>query len=222
MKKILVIAMAAAVALTMGSCGGGKQQKVEFDQDSVEVDIYKDQTVYGLCGEGSAMNTLQIITDNGDTLNLNLDVAHEEDRVFGGYQVGDRMAVMLTKDKTGATIVINQTALLGDWVMPNPIDGDSEMGIRIKEGGIAESIEQSSIVYKTWRIFNGKLEILWQREGGGDMEESYQFELLKLAPDSLVYRDNEETYRYGRQKEPEKMDLHGLQLEDDADEFRID
>ena len=109
--------------------------------------------------------------------------------------------------------------------MPNPIDGSSEVGIRIKEGGIAESIDQSSIIYKTWKIFNGKLEILSQRDGGGDEEELNLYELVKLGPDSLVYktmnkpREEMETFEYSRWKPKPKVDLHGLELEDTGDEF---
>jgi hypothetical protein len=173
------------------------------------------------------MNTLQLLRDNGDTLVLSITNAMEAGQVFGGLQVGDRIAVFPNATNSEAVIVINQNALLGDWVMPNPIDGSSEVGIRIKEGGVAESIDQSSIIYKTWKLFNGRLEILSQRDGGGDEEELNLYELVKLGPDSLVYRtmnkprEEMETFEYSRWKEPEKMDLHGLQLEDAADEFHL-
>lgn len=231
MKKVLFFGvMTACIVITMASCGGGNQQQAtaEEETDSVTNLIPTDQTIYGICGEGSAMNTLQLLRDNGDTLDLNLTNAIEAGQVFGGLQVGDRMAVMTNPAKTEATIVINQNALLGDWVMPNPIDGSSEVGIRIKEGGIAESIEQSSIIYKTWKIYNGRLEILSQRDGGGDEEELNLYELVKLGNDSLVYktinkpREEMETFEYSRWKEPEKLDLHGLQLENAEDEFRLD
>ena len=221
--------MMAATVVTMVSCGGGNAQQpvAETEDDSVAITIPRDQTLYGICGEGTAMNTLQLLRDNGDTLMLRLTNALEAGQVFGGLQVGDRMAVMTNADQTEATIVINQNTLLGDWVMPNPIDGSSEVGIRIKEGGIAESIDQSSIIYKTWKIYNGKLEILSQRDGGGDEEELNLYEIVMLGADSLVYRtigkprEEMETFEYSRWKEPEKMDLHGLKLEDAQDEFRL-
>jgi hypothetical protein len=229
MKKLVFFGMMAATVVTMVSCGGGNAQQpvAETEDDSVAVTIPRDQTLYGICGEGTAMNTLQLLRDNGDTLMLRLTNALEAGQVFGGLQVGDRMAVMTNADQTEATIVINQNTLLGDWVMPNPIDGSSEVGIRIKEGGIAESIDQSSIIYKTWKIYNGKLEILSQRDGGGDEEELNLYEIVMLGADSLVYRtigkprEEMETFEYSRWKEPEKMDLHGLKLEDAQDEFRL-
>lgn len=241
MKKIAFKVMLAAVAVSMSSCFGGgnnRQQQVDaIENDSVVDYIPRDQTIYGLCGNGTAMNTLQLLTDNGDTLTMSLIFAQDNGKVFGGLQAGDRLAVVANKDKSEAMIVINQNTLLGDWVMPNPIDGSSEVGIRIKEGGVAESIDQSSIIYKTWKIFNGKLEILSQREGGGDMEETNLYEFVFLGPDSLVYktvsvekdpyngspqREDVEVFQYSRWKEPEPMDLHGLKLEDASDEFRID
>lgn len=229
MKKTTLLEMTATIVITMSSCGGsGNQQTQAFaETDSTEIQIPRDQTLYGICGNGTAMNTLQLLRDNGDTLNLSITRALEAGQVFGGMQVGDRMAVMANDDKSEALLVINQNTLLGDWVMPNPIDGSSEVGIRIKEGGIAESIDQSSIIYKTWKIYNGKLEILSQRDGGGDEEELNLYEIVKLGADSLVYktvnkpREEMETFEYSRWKEPEQMDLHGLQLEEAEDEFRL-
>ena len=109
--------------------------------------------------------------------------------------------------------------------MPDPIDGSAEVGIRIKEGGIAESIEMTNILYRTWKIVNGKLEILSVREGGGDQEELNLYEILTLGPDTLSYKtidkasDEEETFEYTRYKDNKKTDLRGLQLEDTQDEF---
>ena len=230
MRKNLFFWMAAASMTIMMSCGGngGRQQVAEEEVDTSAINVIPtDKTIYGLCGEGTAMNTLQLLRDNGDTLVLSITNAMEAGQVFGGLLVGDRLAVLPNATNSEAVIVINQNDLLGDWVMPNPIDGSSEVGIRIKEGGVAESIEQSSIIYKTWKIFNGRLEILSQRDGGGDEEELNLYELVKLGPDSLVYRtlnkprEEMETFEYSRWKEPEKLDLHGLQLEDAADEFHL-
>ena len=225
MKKFGIILLIAAAVLTMGSCGN-KTTAVPFDNgDSVNQSV--DSTLYGICGEATSMNMLQIIVDTGDTLMLDISYARDRDKVFGGLQVGDRIAVYANDNNSEAIIVINQNALLGDWVMPNPIDGSSEVGIRIKEGGVAESIDQSSIIYKTWKLFNGRLEILSQRDGGGDEEELNLYEIVKLGADSLVYRtlnkprEEMETFEYSRWKEPEQMDLHGLQLEDAADEFHL-
>ena len=167
------------------------------------------------------MNMLQMITDTGDTLMLDISNAKDNDLVFGGLQVGDRMAVLPNDTKTVAKTVINQTTLLGNWVMPNPIDGSDEVGISIKEGGVAESIDQGSIIYRTWRLSQGRLEIVLVRDGANDVEELNVYDIVKLTSDSLVYKDAEETFEYERQK-PKETYGEDVKLEDSSyDEFKM-
>lgn len=219
MKKIGIILLVAAAVLTMGSCGN-KTQKVPFDNgDSANMSI--DSTLYGICGEATSMNMLQMLTDTGDTLMLDISNANDNEHVFGGLQVGDRMAVVPNEDMTSAKIVINQTTLLGNWVMPNPIDGSDEVGISIKEGGVAESIDQGTIIYRTWRLVRGHLEIVLVRDGANDVEELNIYDILKLTADSLVYKDSEETFEYSRQK-PKETYGDDVKLEDASfDDFKM-
>lgn len=221
MRKIESTIVVAAAVLTMGSCGN-KGQQINYDYaDSAEVEtiINRDTTVYGICGDGSAMNTLQLLTDSGDTLNLSLEEAQEANQCFGGFSGGDRMAV-LQKDKTTAKRVINLSTLMGNWVMPNPLDGSSETGFRIKEGGIVDGIDQSSLIFKSWRIYNGQLEMIVVREGGSEVEESLIYDFVSLGADSLLLKDAEDVYRYGRQQEHKPNSKIKLE-ESSADDFRI-
>ena len=226
MKKLVILSVAMTTVMLL-SCGGKQQSQAEETQDSINIEeiVPKDHTIYGVCTDGTAMNTLEMVTDNGDTLLLSLTTAQEVGKVFGGLQVSDRVAVVADNAKKEAKLVINLNTLMGDWVMPDPIDGSSEIGIRIKEGGVAESIDQSVIVYRTWKIFNGELEIELMREGGGDEEEQNRYEILALGPDTLAYRtlgkprDETETFEYSRWKPKPKVDLHGLELEETNDEF---
>ena len=217
MKKLAVFTIVSAVVITMAACGG-KTEKVPFDNgDSADV-ANADPTIYGVCAEGTAMNTLQLITDMGDTLSIDISTAQENNKVFGGMHVGDRMAVVPNSGKDTALMVVNQATLLGNWVMPNPLDGSDEVGISIKEGGIAEGIQQSSIVYRTWRLTRGQLEIVMMREGGSEEDEIYLYDIVKLGADSLVYKDGEEIFEYSRQKPKEEYGKE-IQLEDSQNEF---
>lgn len=220
MKKLEIAFMIACVAFLMAGCGN-KNQQVPFDYgDSLDI-ANVDPTIYGVCGDGTSMNVIQIITDTGDTLSLSTTQAQENGLMFGGLQTGDRMAVVPNEDKTVAEIVINQATLLGNWVMPNPIDGSDEVGLRIKEGGIAESIDQSSIIYKTWRLTRGKLEIVLVREGGSEDEEVYLYDLVKLTADSLIYKDADDTFEYGRQRPKEEYGKDIILEESSSDDFKM-
>ena len=224
MKKLVFLGVAVAAVMLL-SCGGGRNQ-AEREKDSVDVnDLIRDHTLYGLCGGVPSASKLKVVTDNGDTLTLDVTLAKSDGRMFGYVRPGDRLALMVNKDQTAATQVINLNYLLGDWVMPDPLDGSDEVGIRIKEGGVAESIEMTNITYRTWRIFNGKLQITSIREGGTESEETNYYDILKLSQDTLVYRtidkpqDETETFEYTRWKEKVAPNLHGLKLEEHQDEY---
>ena len=218
MKKFALSALVAVVLLA--GCGESLNKKVPFEEVNIS-QIVRDTMIYGFCGEGSAMNTLQIITDTGDTLTLSTTGARERGLVLGGYAVGDEMAVSVNADTTAATLVVNKSALNGNWVLPNPVDGSSEMGISILKGGTAESIDQSTIVYKSWRLFNGKLQIVATRDDGIDMEEVLVFSIKKLTADSLILYDGEDIFDYSRQVIVPDEYL-GIDLDDgSAEEFRI-
>ncbi len=197
----MFLALGAIVGLSFSACGNKQNQNTTYvDTTLVDSSKIKDVTIFGLCGESSAMSTLELMTDMGDTLHLSLEDVKENNQVFGSYAPGDRMAVLISPDYKTVKRVINESVLMGNWMMPNPIDGSSEVGIRIKDGGIAESIEQTSIIYKTWKIVDGKLEITLVREGGGDEEETKWYTIDKLDGDSLVYHVDDEVYEYGRAK----------------------
>lgn len=194
-----ILTAVVAVALFFAGCKE-KKQKVEFEElDYTHSTPVKNSTLFGLCGEASAMNTLQLLTDNGDTLNLSIYKAKEQNKVHGGYSCGDRMAVMTNENHTEALLVINETTLLGNWLMLNPLDGSSEVGISLLEGGIVEGINQSILMYRAWRIFNGQLEIQLTREGGGDEDEVNHYDIIKLDADSLIFANTEDRFEYYRQ-----------------------
>ena len=218
MKKTVIFVMAAILAI---GCGGSK--KANFSEDleaEEELDAYRDSTIYGFCTDKSTGDILQIITDAGDTLNIKVANARENGDIKGGYNKGDEMAVVANGDSTIALLVINKTALLGNWVMPNPIDGSSETGISIRRGGSVESIDQNAVIYKSWRIYNGKLQITSTREDGVDVDETFIYSIKRITPDSLVIQDAEETFEYSRQIEVVEEEL-GIELDNGDDDFMM-
>jgi hypothetical protein len=215
MKKLLLALLGMPLLLATVGCGNSAP-KVPFDNgDSLEI-VNRDPTIYGICGVGTSMNSLQLIDDTGDTLLIDITAAREANQVFGGLQVGDRMVVMPGESDTEAAIVINQSTLLGNWIMPNPLDGSDELGVCIKEGGVAESIAQSTLIYHTWRLTRGQLEFVVVREGGSEEEETELYSFVKLTADSLVFRDSEEVFEYSRQRPKEE---YGSDVEIEHEEF---
>lgn len=200
----------AAVLLSIGGCGNKQQQNYDDYRDTTEVDVIDKPTIYGVAANTTTGDTLKLVTDNGDTLVIDITKAHKEMKVIGKIQQGDRMVVVSDPNKKYGEIVINQNMLLGDWIMPDPIDGGTNVGISIKEGGVAESIEMTNITYRTWKIVDGQLEIISIREGGGQEEEVNYYDITKLTADSLSYKNDEDSYEYSRYK---PRDEYGVDIE---------
>lgn len=169
------------LGLVVAGCDNKKSNTTITDNvsDSTEVDT----TVYGTCGEGTAMHTLELITDKGDTLTYTLEGTDTCSNVQGGLFVGDRLAVIAgpkCDEGVFARKVINLTSLLGKWTS---IDKSFE----IREGGIVEGGAKEPKPYTEWKILNGKLIL-----------SADTFDIYSLGADSLYLENNDGIYGYKR------------------------
>ena len=91
MKTFRNIILLTCAIIILG-CKDGKKSApvIEILTDSAAV----DSTVYGRCGEGTAMHTLELITDKGDTIVYTIEGLDTFSNVQGGLFVGDRIAVI--------------------------------------------------------------------------------------------------------------------------------
>ena len=194
---ILSIFMSLLVA---GCTESAKQPAAQQTPDSLIIDpnfspAEKDVTLYGLFLEYGG-DSLHMITDAGDTVSF----AASARAIKGRPNVGDRLAVVMDKNKRKARVAIDISMLMGVWMMPNPIDGSNEVGIRFLDGGIAEGVNQSTTVYQSWRLMNGKLLITSVDSDDESYVLTSTYRIQKLTPDSLVYSDENETLEYYRNK----------------------
>lgn len=183
MKGLVVVVL--ATFLVLGCVDRKPKQVADKDAASVE-ETNNDSTVYGVCGDGTAMHTLQIISDAGDTLmymlNSDGDVISD---VQGGLMVGDRLAIVgvQVNGERVAQKVINLTTLLGKW---SSLDKNFE----IQEGGGVQSfVKAESNPWTTWKILNGKL-----------LLNKDTFSVNTLGADSLYLENNEGIFAYRRQQ----------------------
>ena len=177
------------------ACNGNKQKNTD-NSAATDTATAADSTLYGICGEGTAMHTLQLITLTGDTLNLSLLPDDDEDAdtratVNGGLMCGDHLAVLATTTADGpiATKVINLTSLMGRWT-------SISRNFVIEEGGFVTSdIKAETRPYTSWKIFNGQLLL------GRDT-----FNIVTLGPDSLAIENHNGIYLYKRQLTSRRAD----------------
>lgn len=184
MKQIKLIFAFVILILVAYSCNNTPKAKPDTAIDETECET-PDSTVYGVCGEGTAMHTLQLISDLGDTLEYSLlDNEDNQADVQGGLMVGDRMAVIgsMVSGTRIATSVINITTLLGKWTS---IDKNFE----IEEGGVVTSnVKAENNPWTSWKILNGKL-----------LLNKDTFVVNSLGADSLYLENNKGIFVYKRQ-----------------------
>lgn len=181
MKK-LSIAVVLLASLVIAGCGG-KKNKTKVEYVSTLKQEANDSTVYGKCGEGTMMNTLELVTDSGDTVVYSIEEAAARGDVKGGLLAGDRMAVVPTLDADGnsaALSVVNITTLLGKWTC---LDRSFEL---LADGSVHSNVKEPH-PYTSWKLFNGKL-----------LLSSDTFSICSLGSDSLLLSNGNGTVGYRR------------------------
>lgn len=188
------VAMLCASILLMALVGCNA--KKEKPQPVAEAhDEIVDTTVYGVCGDGTSMHSLQLVTDAGDTLTYTiLDAEADLDgevsggivsNVEGGLMSGDKVAVtgMKIDGELIANRVINVTSLLGHWT-------SLDKNFEIEEGGtVCSNVKAETNPWTSWKILNGQL--LLNRD---------TFDITSLGADSLYIENQKGIYIFKRQK----------------------
>lgn len=184
MKKLFYIVVALLPLFVVNSCKNKRQAAVISPTDSVQVEETNDSTIYGVCGEGTSMHSLELLSDTGDSLNVIINEG-DSDIVQGGLLCGDRIALVAYKDADGEYVaqhVINLTSLLGKWTS---IDKNFE----ILEGGeVKNNVKVETNPWTSWKILNGML-----------LLNADTFNIRKLGPDSLYLENKVGIFAFKRQ-----------------------
>lgn len=186
MKKLVYVAMALVLTFAFESCKDKKTNPVIGAVDSTGIDDDEaDSTIYGVCGEGTSMHELQLISDAGDTLNVFIS---DEDPgiVQGGLLSGDRIALIANEDADGQYVaqkVINLTSLMGKWTS---LDKNFEI---IEGGEVKNNVKAETNPWTSWKILNGKL-----------LLNKDTFSINTLGPDSLLLENRVGIFTFKRQE----------------------
>lgn len=186
MKHLKWTILLFAVIIAATGCNDKKPATIGFNDSLLaESERVPDTTIYGRCGEGTAMHTLELITEKGDTVSYSLENGDTLADVQGGLLVGDRLAVIAGTDNDGnryARKVLNLTTLLGKWI-------SLDKNFEIQEDGVVISNVKEPKPYVTWKIYNGRLIL-----------SADTFDVYSLGADSLYLENDKGIYAYKRIK----------------------
>lgn len=187
MKKLIVVALPLLVAaFLIAGCKDKNKNNVGDGIDSTDVELMvSDSTVYGVCGENTAMHSLELITDASDTLRFVLNEDENGDvNVLGGLLAGDRLAVVEGPEVDGEKLakkVINITTLLGKWTS---LDKNFEIQ---DDGTVRSTVQAEKNPWTSWKIVNGRLVL--NRD---------TFDINNLGSDSLYLENKNGIFVYKR------------------------
>lgn len=189
MKKLLDLSLILVVLVCCTQCvrKPGPSGAKEPEADSVGVGLDGDTAVYGICGEETAMHTLQLITNTGDTLTYMVyDNDDAPSMVKGGLLVGDRLSVQGYRDADGEWIaqqVVNLSSLVGKWT-------SLDKNFEIEEGGTVKSyVKAENHPWTLWKMYNGQIIL-----------NTDTFAINELGNDSLYLENKVGIFAYKRQK----------------------
>lgn len=186
MKHISYIIAALTVVCCVSACQEKKNNPtVAPNAELTEAKPVADTTVYGKVIDGG-QSVLQLQTDTGDTIEYVLETPEGESvSVLGGYNVGDRLAIIATKfnGENLVTKAINLLSLQGHWT-------SLDKNFTIEEDGTVKSdVKAESNPWTSWKILNGKL-----------LLNKQAFDIDQLGSDSLALEDSTGIYVFKRQK----------------------
>lgn len=185
MKKIFWVVLAIGTMMATNSCKNKNTASVISTNDSIEVEDANDSTIYGVCGEGTSMHNLELVSDDGDTLSVFIDDEKPE-VVQGGLLAGDRVALLAYKAQDGEMVaqkIINLTSLLGKWTS---LDKNFDL---LEGGEVKNNVKAETNPWTSWKILNGKL-----------LLNKDTFDIDNLGPDSLMLENHQGIYVFKRQE----------------------
>lgn len=157
-----------------------KADEIKIDKEDTEsAETIIANEVRGVVGEGTSMHSLELITDQGDSLTL-----FYENNAIGGLTCGDWVDVSYDNTGSGGELtarsIVNLTALAHLW----KIDAKQHLEINLK--GDATSYGMP-ISYQSWEVEGDKLILIGTAAAD-------TFHIVMLSEDSL-YMKGKKTYK---------------------------
>ena len=171
------------VAALLFSCDGKKANEKELEVEIKPLDeipgIYE---MRGTIGDGSSMNVLECISEDGDTIYIDINAQE----ITGGLHIGDEIDIIynVTKDENVASVAVNLTSLQHLWTQRGS-DGRRQ-SLELDSKGRATTYDMT-VDYDSWEVKDGLLLLHSPNKPGEEKPAAVDtFEIMQLTPDSLV------------------------------------
>lgn len=158
--KRLTNLMLSLICLSFYSCdwktnGSGQDQSDSIDTNAfsiISVELPRFMEVTGTVGDGTSMNSLELITEKGDTLLLNTTGTN----FIGELYVGQKIDVFYNsiEDEDVASVVVNLTQMQSKWAQVNRMG--EKVGMWLTPDGKVLT-DSTDVGYTRWAICDGAI-----------------------------------------------------------------
>lgn len=168
------------------------------------------KTLSGVVYDAS-MNTITLITDKGDTVNISTMNANPKE--VPGVLIYDSVKIRCENKDVDGMKVLTATELTilahspyyfiqGTWVEPNPINPKEIQGFKLNENSTASSINMATLQFTGWNLDDKTLMLTGKSIGNGQTIESTDtFHIIRVDADSLILsKDGQIVWKLGREK----------------------
>ncbi len=179
-RRIYFVTLLLAV-LFVGCKNGKKEKEVPVIDIQPVKHLPEIKEVWGVIGEGTSMDVIEVVTDAADTL----QIMNPAQVLTGGLIIGDRINIIYTAkgDTLIGNMAVNVTELTHLWSQLD--DYGNEQSIELTPEGEVYTVNMGKINYDSWRLDSGSL--LLHSPAANDMAEyTDTFSISLLTEKQLV------------------------------------
>lgn len=183
MKKVKYIIL-SLVTVVLFSCDGNKSKEGNVPEVDIKPldEIPGIYETHGTVGSGTSMNVVECITEDGDTIYININAQ----AITGGLHVGDEISIIynVSKEENVASVAVNMTALQHLWTQRG--SNGRMQSLELDSKGRATTYDMN-VEYDSWEVKDGLLLLRSPMKPGEEKPAVVDtFEIMRLTPDSLV------------------------------------
>lgn len=182
------------LVISCNGCGE-KQDEVKPESKSTLTSSARNN-ITGVIGEGTTMNVLELVTLEGDTLNMEIG----NDRFFGGKIVGDTVQVtyISVENQLISSTVVNLMTLRHVWAMHDDSQGVTKY-LELDPNGRAHLFvdKRETNTYESWKLDDGFIALTAPADTAG-ISKVDTIEIQTLDTDTMTIANGEKTLTFWR------------------------
>ena len=190
--NVILQLLAITSAILICSCNGcgEKKDKVKPESKSTLTSSARNN-ITCVIGEGTTMNVLELVTLEGDTLNMEIG----NDRFFGGKIVGDTVQVtyISVENQLISSTVVNLMTLRHVWAMHDDGQGVTKY-LELDPNGRAHLFvdKRETNAYESWKLDDGFIALASPADTTG-ISKVDTMEIQMLDTDTMTVTNGEKT-----------------------------